>query len=117
MTQTFFDHGILYEDNVFLSLVKKDEPFGVETFLKGSIAQGLRLVEIRYGYMEVLDIDRELREAGIWERAIFYGVEDIYTNKPIWKLFSFLKRVTPSFVEFYRFPHGKLHGVAVRVEF
>lgn len=117
VTQTFFDHGILYEDNVFLSLVKKDEPFGVETFLKGSIAQGLRLVEIRYGYMEVLDIDRELREAGIWERAIFYGVEDIYTDKLIWKLFSFLKRVTPSFVEFYRFPHGKLHGVAVRVEF
>jgi len=117
VTQTFFEHGILYEDNVFLSLVKKEEPFGVSTFLKGSITPGLRLVEIRYGYMEVLDIDKELKSVGIHERAIFYGVEYIYTDKLIWKLFSFLKRVTPNFVEFYRFPHGKLHGVAVRVEF
>lgn len=117
VTQTLFEHGILYEDNVFLSLVKKDDPFGVDTFLKGSIAQGLRLVEIRYGYMEVLDIDKELKTAGIQERSIFYGVEYIYTDKPIWKIFSLLKRSTPSFVEFYRFPHGKLHGVAVRVEF
>ncbi|AHE96831.1 hypothetical protein THERU_04485 [Thermocrinis ruber] len=50
--------SILYKDNVFLSLVKKEGPFGVSTFLKGSITPGLRLVEIRYGYMEVLDIDR-----------------------------------------------------------
>jgi KUP system potassium uptake protein len=67
-------NGILYEDNVFLSLVKKEEPFGVNTFLKGSITPGLRLVEIRYGYMEVLDIDKELKAVGIYERAIFYGV-------------------------------------------
>jgi hypothetical protein len=65
--------SILYKDNVF--------PFGVSTFLKGSITPGLRLV------------------------------------KSIWKLFSFLKHATPNFVEFYRFPPGKLHGVAVRVEF
>ncbi len=117
VTQTLFDHGILYEDNVFLSLVKKDEPFGVETFLKGSLAQGLRLVEIRYGYMEVLDIDKELREIGIKERAIFYGIEDIHTDKFVWKLFELLKRTTPNFVEFYRFPQEKLHGVTVRVEF
>jgi len=66
-------------------------------------------VEIRYGYMEVSD--------GIYERAIFYGVEYIYTDKLIWKLFILLKHVTPNFVEFYKFPHVKLHGVAVRVEF
>ncbi len=117
VTQTMFNHGILYEDNVFLSLIKKDEPFGTETFLKGSIAEGLRLVEIRYGYMEVLDIDKELSSVGISERAIFYGVEYIYTNKLLWKFFGWIKRSTPSFVEFYRFPYGKLHGVAVRVEF
>ncbi|HCO38734.1 MAG TPA: potassium transporter Kup, partial [Aquificaceae bacterium] len=72
--QTMFDHGILYKDNVFLSLLKKDEPFGTETFVKGSIAEGLRLVEIRYGYMEVLDIDKELSKVGIREKVIFYGV-------------------------------------------
>jgi KUP system potassium uptake protein len=42
---------------------------------KGSITPGLRLVEIRYGYMEVLDIDKKLKAVGICERAIFYGVE------------------------------------------
>ncbi len=67
--------SILYEDNVFPSLVKKEEPLGVSTFLEGSITPGLRLVEIRYGYMEVLDIDKELKAVGIRERAILYGVE------------------------------------------
>jgi len=45
------------------------------------------------------------------ELKVFYGVEYIYTDKLIWKLFSFLKRITLNFVEFYRFPHGKLHMV------
>jgi hypothetical protein len=36
-----------------------------------------RLVEIRYGCMEVLDIDKELKAVGIYERAVFYGVEYI----------------------------------------
>ena len=115
--QTMFEHGILYEDNVFLSLVKKEEPFGVETLLKGNVSEGLRLLEIRYGYMEIIDIEGELRSVGIQERAIFYGVEYVYTNKLLWKAFSLLKRITPSFVEFYKFPPEKLHGVAVRVEF
>jgi KUP system potassium uptake protein len=109
--------GIPYGDNVFLSLVKKEEPFGVSTFLKEIITPELRLVETRYGYMELLDIDKKLKAVGTYERAIFYGVEYIYTDKLIWKLFSLLKRVTPNFVEFYRFTHGKLHGVAVRIEF
>jgi hypothetical protein len=107
--------SILYEDDVFPSLVKKEEPFGVSTFLKGSITPGLKLVGIRYGYMGVLGIDKKLKTVGIYERAIF--IEYIYTDKLIWKLFSLLKRVAPNFVEFYRFPPSRLHGVAVRVEF
>jgi len=51
------------------------------------------------------------------ELKVFYGVEYTYTDKLIWKLFSFLKLITPNFVEFYRFPYGKLHGVAVSVKF
>ncbi len=115
--QTLFEHGIIYEDNVFLSLVKQDEPFGVRTALREVLTKGLRVAEIRYGYMEVIDIDKELKSIGIQERVIFYGVENIHTDKPVWKLFSLLKRATPSFVEFYRFPQGQLHGVMVRVEF
>jgi hypothetical protein len=36
------ERKVLYENNVFLSSVKKEEPFGVSTFLKGSITPGLR---------------------------------------------------------------------------
>jgi KUP system potassium uptake protein len=38
-------NSTLHGDNVFLSFVKKEEPFGVSTFLKGSITPGLRLVK------------------------------------------------------------------------
>ncbi|MFN3946462.1 MAG: KUP/HAK/KT family potassium transporter [Aquificaceae bacterium] len=116
VVQTMFQQGIMYEDNLFLSLVKETEPFGVEVFLKGSIAPGLRLAEIRYGYMEVLDIERYLAKIGVEERIIFYGTERIYTDKFYWKIFGFIKRSTPTFVEFYRFPSQKLHGVMVTVE-
>lgn len=113
---TMFEHGIVYEDNVFLSLIKDDKPFGVEGFIKGSITKGLRLAEIRYGYMEIPNVEEELRKLGIKERVIFYGMEQVYTEKFVWKIFGLIKRVSPSFVEFYRFPEDKLHGVTVRVE-
>ncbi len=115
--QTMFEHGIVYENNIFLSLIKREEPFGVESLYKGSIANGLGLAEIRFGYMEVLDIKGELKRLNLEERVIFYGMEQVYTEKPIWKAFALLKRITPSFTEFYRFPTDKLHGITVRVSF
>jgi KUP system potassium uptake protein len=116
ITQTMFYHGILYEDNIFVSIIKRDDPFGVTGFFKEDVAKGLRVFEIQMGYMEVVDIEEILREAGVEERTVFYGVEEITTSNPIWKAFYFIKRNTSTFIRFYQFPPKKLHGVLTKVE-
>ncbi|MCI0469886.1 MAG: KUP/HAK/KT family potassium transporter, partial [Nitrospirae bacterium] len=116
ITQTMFFHGILYVDNILVSIIKRDDPFGITGFFKESPAKGLRVFEIQSGYMEVVDIEEVLRESGIEERAVFYGVEEISTMNPIWKLFYFIKRNTSVFIRFYQFPPKKLHGVLTKVE-
>jgi KUP system potassium uptake protein len=115
ITQTMFFHGIVYEDNVFVSVMKRDDPFGVTGFFKEDIAEGLRVFEIQMGYTEVIDVEEIMREAGIEERVVFYGLEDIATENLIWKLFALIKRVTPTFIRFYNFPLKKLHGVLTEV--
>lgn len=116
ITQTMFYHGILYDDNIFVSVIKRDDPYGVTGFFKEEeLASGLRVFEIQMGYMEVVDVEEILREAGIEERTVFYGLEDIITSNPIWKVFYFIKRNTPPFINFYKFPPKKLHGVLTKV--
>ena len=76
----------------------------------------MRTFEIQMGYMEVPDVEEILREAGINEKTIFYGVEDIYASNVAWQVFSLIKKVTPSIVQFYQLPSNKLHGVVTRVD-
>jgi KUP system potassium uptake protein len=113
---TIFLNNIIYEDNIVVSVVTLDNPFGVSGSFREEPTEGLRIFEIRAGYMEVFDVDAMLREAGIDEKAIFYGVEDIATRNIFWKLFSLIKKLNPTFVQFYRLPHQKLHGVVTRVD-
>lgn len=116
IVQTMFYHGIIYDDNIFVSIIKRDDPFGVTGYFKDDITKGLRLFEIQYGYMEIFDVEDILREAGIEEKAIFYGIEDIATRSTVWKLFSLIKKITPPFVHFYKLPSKKLHGVITKVD-
>jgi KUP system potassium uptake protein len=116
VTQTIFYHGILYDDNIFVSIIKRDDPYGMTGFFKPDLAPGLRVFEIQMGYMEVIDVEESLREAGIHERVVFYGLEDISTKNIIWKMFAVIKRLTPPFIKFYKFPSKKLHGVLTKVE-
>jgi KUP system potassium uptake protein len=88
----------------------------VETILSSELAKGLDAFEIRAGYMEHLDIQGLLDENGIREKVIFYGVEDISTPNPIWKLFASIKRNTPNFVQFNKLPTSRLQGVVTRVD-
>lgn len=115
IVETMFYHGIVYEDNIFLSIIIRPDPFGVIGYFKEDLCQGIRVFEIEMGYMEVVNIEEILRENGIEERAIFYGLEDIVA-KGHWKLFAFIKRITPAFVSFFRLPSRKLHGVLTRIE-
>ena len=115
ITQTMFFHGAIYDDNIFVSIIKRDDPFGMIGFFKENLAPGLRVFEIQMGYMEVVDVEEMLRGAKIEERVVFYGLEDITAKNVFWKAFSFIKKITPTFMQFYNFPPKKLHGVFTKV--
>ncbi|MGA7837855.1 MAG: KUP/HAK/KT family potassium transporter [Ignavibacteriaceae bacterium] len=108
--------NIIYENNILVSICTTDKPYGVNFQKIENIAHGLSGIVIEGGYLEVLDIPGLLKKNGINEKVIFYGVEDISTNKPWLKIFAFIKKITPSFVRFYTLPYNKLHGVETRLE-
>ena len=116
IVHTMFKNHIVYEDNVIVSILKRIDPFGVTGVFKADLAPGLRSFEIQIGYMEVVDVEEILREANIREKTIFYGVEDIATGNPVWRVFSVIKKLTPNFVQFNKLPAAKLQGVVTRVE-
>lgn len=108
--------NILYERNVLVSIIRTDQPFGVKFTLTEGVGSGLDAFEIRAGYMEIIDIEKLLQKAGIKEKVIFYGIEDISTSNPVWSIFSVIKRLTPNFVQFYKLPASRLQGIVNRVE-
>lgn len=116
ITQTMFKNNILYEDNILVSIVTRDDPFGIISFFKGDLAPGLRIFEIHMGYLEIVDMDKILLHANIYPKVIFYGLEEIMTKKFIWNIYALIKKITPNFVQFYRLSPYKLHGVVTLVE-
>jgi len=116
IVNTMFNNNIIYEDNLVISINRLDDPFGIKGFFKENVTEGLRTFEIQAGYLEVVNVESILKDFGINERVIFYGVEDIVTEGPIWKVFAFIKKVSPAFVQFYEMPAHKLHGVITRIE-
>lgn len=116
IVHTMFKNNIIYEDNIIISIVRTDEPFGVKSHFRAALAPGLRVFEIESGYMEVVDVEAILKSVGINEKTIFYGIEEIATDNIIWKVFSLIKKTTPTFLQFYKLPPNKLHGVITRVE-
>jgi KUP system potassium uptake protein len=116
VVHTIFKNHIIYEDNIIVSIVRRMDPFGVTGNFKADLGPGLRVFEIQVGYMEVIDLEEILREAGVQEKTIFYGVEDILSHNILWQIFSAIKKLTPNIVQFYKLPYNKLHGVVTRVE-
>jgi KUP system potassium uptake protein len=116
ISHVMFKNNIIYENNIFISIIKQESPFGVESAFTEEPAKGLRLFEIRAGYMEVIDVESILKKKGIYGKTIFYGIEDIFTSNIIWRIFSIIKKISPSFVQFYRLPTDELHGVMTRSE-
>jgi KUP system potassium uptake protein len=116
ISHTIFNNNILYEDNIIISLHQLDNPFGVSGKFEEELEPGLRVFRIDYGYMEIINMPKILRDAGIREKTIFYGLEEIVTDNLVWKIFSAIKRLSPSFVQFYKLPSHKIHGVVTRIE-
>ena len=111
-----FTNNIIYDDNIIVSIIRTEQPFGVTWGVTREIAKGLSIFEIYLGYMEIVDIGAILKEAEIDEKTIFYGMEDIVTTHPVWRIFAAIKRLSPSMVQFYKLPSDKIHGVVTRVE-
>jgi len=111
-----FTNNIIYDDNIIVSIVRTEQPFGVTWGVTREIAKGLSIFEIYLGYMEIVDIGAILKEAEIEEKTIFYGMEEIITTHPVWRIFAAIKRLTPSMVQFYKLPSDRIHGVVTRVE-
>lgn len=116
ISHTIFVNNIIYEDNILVCVITQDKPFGLIASFKENLAPNLRVFEVKAGYLEIVNLEKILNNASIHPKVIFYGVEDIITKNLIWKIFNVIKKLTPSFVQFYKLPAYKLHGVTVRVE-
>lgn len=113
---TVFENNIIYEDNVLVSIRTLDRPFGISWEFRKSPTPGIRLFEVRGGYLEMIDVVAIFKEASIEEKTIFYGLDEIVSTNFVWKVFSLIKRLSPSFVQFYKLPANRIHGVVTRVE-
>jgi KUP system potassium uptake protein len=111
-----FTNKIIYDDNIIVSIIRTEDPFGITWGFTREVTPGFSIFEIYAGYMELVDIQKILREADIDEITIFYGMEDIVTMHAIWRIFGAIKRLSPSLVQFYKLPSDRIHGVVTRVE-
>ena len=116
IAKTMFSNGIIYEQNIMLCMSRTYEPTGVVWRFAEDPAEGIRVFEVSAGYMEAVDIDHIMNEAGIKARVIFYGVEDILTTSPVWRIYAVIKKMAPSFVQFYKMPIHAVHGVISRID-
>jgi KUP system potassium uptake protein len=116
ISRIMFTNNIVYEDNIIVSIIRTEQPFGVTWGVTREITPGLSIFEIYLGYMELVDIGAILKDAEIDEKTIFYGMEEIVTTHVIWRIFAAIKRLAPSVVQFYKLPSDKIHGVVTRVE-
>ena len=67
-------------------------------------------------FSEVVDVEAVLKRYNIDETVIFYGFEEIVSNNMFWRIFALIKKLSPSFVRFYKLPAEKVNGVMVRVK-
>lgn len=111
-----FRTGIMYEKNVLVSVENTDQPYGITLERYEEVSKGLFLATIYYGYMEVPDLPKLFKQWGFNEKAIFYGAEEIKTEKLFLKSFILLKKIAPNWISYFDFPYNKLHGVVTRIE-
>lgn len=111
-----FTNNIVYDDNIIISIIRTEQPFGATWGFTRELTPGLSIFEIYLGYMEIADISMILKEADIDEKTVFYGMEDIVTTHFIWRVFAAIKKLSPSMVQFYKLPSDKIHGVVTRVD-
>ena len=63
--------NIIYENNIFVSITRTEEPFGIKSHYQPNFGSGLHILEILAGYMTIINIEELLNENGIKEKIIF----------------------------------------------
>ena len=58
-----FTNNIIYDDNIIVSIIRTEQPFGVTWGVTREITKGLSIFEIYLGYMEIVDIGSILKDA------------------------------------------------------
>ena len=111
-----FRTGIMYEKNVLVSVENTDLPYGIKLDRYEEVSPGLWVARILYGYMEVPNLPVLFKEWKFSEKAIFYGAEEIKTEKFFLKFFIVLKKIAPNCIIYFDFLYIKLHGVVTRIE-
>ena len=91
-------------------------PYGINFSEMKEYTKGLYGLSVSVGYLQIPDLLKLFKLQGISEKVIFYGVDDIKTRKLFYKIYAFIKKITPSFASFYNLPYNKLHGVVTRHE-
>ena len=62
--KTMFQNGIIYDRNIIVVVKPANEPHGIDTELT-PLSEGLDLMMIYPGYMEMLDVEEVLNSKGI----------------------------------------------------
>lgn len=109
------DIGVVYEENILMTITQTTTPFGID-FSIVNMDNNLRILKIEMGYMEILDITDIFSKLNVIPRTIFYGLEEVITRNPLLKIYSLIKKITPSFESFYNFPTSNIHGIVTKVE-
>lgn len=105
-----FFNGLMFEKNILVVVKTSTLPHGVHSEYN-EICEGLYLLNIMKGYMEIVNIEAILKENGINEKSIFYAQERIMPSNLMAMLYSIIKRLSPTFVDFHNLPPKKLLGV------
>ncbi|MCX5773013.1 MAG: KUP/HAK/KT family potassium transporter [Fusobacteria bacterium] len=116
INRLFYSNNIIYEKNVILSIIITEEPFGTNCYFEPPVAPGFQRFVIEHGYKIQPNVNSLMLKNNLKPTVIFYGIEHIQSRSFIWKLYSLIKKLTPSYVEFYRIKPSKLHGIITRVK-
>ena len=116
--KTIFDFKILYEKTLFLSVETTNYPYGLKytyTSINEDKTNSLSLIKIQAGYLEIVDLVEIFKKLNIEPTIVFYGQENIITNKISTKIYSFLRKISPIIVDFYNFPLPKTIGIVSNI--
>jgi len=114
--QSMFQNKILYEENLFVKVFHNSAPYGISVSFPEASTEGLRFMQVEAGYRQIVNLNEIFESYQINPVAIFYGREEVSSHNPLWKIYGFLRRICPSWVQYYRADLALAHGVVTTVK-